>query len=756
LFERVKTASLNDFFTSLSQRKADRVYFYRFTCYSDEINNFLTEYYEASRTNGVIIEGGIANPDRNNLAYYYEIMGESFQHNKAFITQSLSKWLPRMNNVQREQVASAIDDTLLMLARAGKNENILKNIYIKFMCWLYYKFERVTNKLGNDEIPKIFYEGAPSNHELLLMTVLSKAGCDIVLLENKGDENYLKNDPSSLYSDLYNPAVGQAFPEGYSFKTIRVEFERRYNLKRICGDKPKITVVHNDNIKIREIIDLAVPTGLRKNTENRINTLFCRINGAASRLTYQNELSSFYKEIKASKRKFTAINGELPNPLPDEIGRISRGQYNSVENAVLDLSKNIITAQSNELQQLIKYEFIRLMTEYGGKPGVSLNKVVNTAVYILCWLNKYQHGIFGNWHYPDTGCLVYMNGCRTEAQEMFIKLIASLPCDVIILVPDLNKNCILKDSSLLEVNFEESLAITEFPDESLTSRVGTSAYHAERELDSLMYQDTGLYRNHQYSKATSVVMRTMYEEIEILWDQELKYRPNFSTDDNEVKVPVIFAKVSGVTGSQIPGYWQTIKKLLTENTILLKAEEYFSDQTSNIKPHAVSFFKNGRLQRNAVKAHKSYVYGFLREDMQEHILDKLELMINQRIIEGTFVNGMEYTIISVALSIRKDILRKMQNFDFTKKNPKIIYINTSESMIKPEEAILLEFLSLIGFDVVFFIPTGYQNIEKYYTSPIVEEHQIGEYIYDLTVPDFSTITTKSWQSWCGKLFGRSI
>jgi len=98
----------------------------------------------------------------------------------------------------------------------------------------------------------------------------------------------------------------------------------------------------------------------------------------------------------------------------------------------------------------------------------------------------------------------------------------------------------------------------------------------------------------------------------------------------------------------------------------------------------------------------------------------------------------------------------MQNFDFTKKNPKIIYINTSESMIKPEEAILLEFLSLIGFDVVFFIPTGYQNIEKYYTSPIVEEHQIGEYIYDLTVPDFSTITTKSWQSWCGKLFGRSI
>ena len=37
------------------------------------------------------------------------------------------------------------------MQRAGKTEGMLKNAYIKFMCWLYYKFERIVNLLG--EIP---------------------------------------------------------------------------------------------------------------------------------------------------------------------------------------------------------------------------------------------------------------------------------------------------------------------------------------------------------------------------------------------------------------------------------------------------------------------------------------------------------------------------------------------------------------------------------------------------------------------------
>ncbi len=57
---------------------------------------------------------------------------------------------------------------------------MLKNAYIKFMCWLYYKFERIVNLLGQEKVPKILYEGSISNYELLLIS--STLSCRGVIL----------------------------------------------------------------------------------------------------------------------------------------------------------------------------------------------------------------------------------------------------------------------------------------------------------------------------------------------------------------------------------------------------------------------------------------------------------------------------------------------------------------------------------------------------------------------------------------------
>ena len=80
------------------------------------------------------------------------MMGMEFQMSTGFIGASLKKWLPRMNDYQRNNVAESIYDTLDAMRREGKNENMLRNAYIKFMCWLYYKFERIVNRIGSQNI----------------------------------------------------------------------------------------------------------------------------------------------------------------------------------------------------------------------------------------------------------------------------------------------------------------------------------------------------------------------------------------------------------------------------------------------------------------------------------------------------------------------------------------------------------------------------------------------------------------------------
>ena len=78
--------------------------------------------------------------------------------------------------------------------------------------------------------------------------------------------------------------------------------------------------------------------------------------------------------------------------------------------------------------------------------------------------------------------------------------------------------------------------------------------------------------------------------------------------------------------------------------------------------------------------------------------------------------------LSIALNIDKKILRLIQGFDFTKKNPKLIYIITGETVLSLEDTIFATYLSQIGFDVLFFVPTGYQSVEKFFNGNYLEEH----------------------------------
>ena len=164
--------------------------------------------------------------------------------------------------------------------------------------------------------------------------------------------------------------------------------------------------------------------------------------------------------------------------------------------------------------------------------------------------------------------------------------------------------------------------------------------------------------------------------------------------------------------------------------------------------------RNGRLLKDKIKAHKAYPYGILRGEMQDYLLDKLQLLLDRRTIAGTYQNGTEYTVIAAALNLKKELLRLLQKFDFTKKNPKLIVIHTSEEILSLEDGILFAFLNLLGFDILFFVPTGYQCIERYFTAPFANEQQIGEYLYDLPPPDFTRISERGRGS-IRKWFGRS-
>lgn len=756
MFQLGRIEKLHDYFSACSRRREQAVFFYRVAGYSGEVAAFLTQYDQAARTNGVVIEGRIPNPDPKQLDYLAEMMGSDFQLDAGFLTQKLTRWLPRLTGAQREAVVTAMTATLQDLQAHGKNENMLRNAYIKYMCWLYYKFERILGRLGGDELPKILYDGTVSSYELQLLVILARAGADIVLLERAGDAGYLRCDPTSQYAQLYQAPGLTPFPADFSLRQLREQGRQQAERQKLYGAPAGIAPCTNAWMKTPDGKEILTAVRARGDDPKLFYNAFVVQYGVEDKLLFPSDMVAFYQQLKREGRKVCLENGRLPPPTPEEIAAVRRRNHQTAEQLAADLAANLQYPNNQQLQTLMRQAFLDVVLEEDKAVGGNLNRLLNKAVYLVAWMKRYQKDLFQNWQAPEVGVFILFGACSGDNEALFLRLLAKLPVDVLVLLPDLNAPCVLKDPALLDLHKEHSLPMTDFPVEPSQMRVRTAAYQAEREMDSILYQNTGLYRAKQHQKAEAVTLQTMYEEIGLLWDQELKYRPGFSAEGDTVTVPVLLEKICGIKDGPILPYWLEIKKLVTpETTLVTKLPWQTGLEANPMKPYATQFLRQGRLQREKIKQHKDYPYGILRPEIQDYLLDKLQVLLDEKLIAGTYQNGTEYTIVSTILGLPKDLLRRIQNFDFTKKNPKLIIISTTEETLSLEDSILVAFLNLVGFDILFFVPTGYQSIEKYFQKPFANEHQLGPYRYDLQVPDFRTLH-EGGKSSIRKLFGRSF
>ena len=756
MFQLGRIEKLHDYFSACSRRREQAVFFYRVAGYSGEVAAFLTQYDQAARTNGVVIEGRIPNPDPKQLDYLAEMMGSDFQLDAGFLTQKLTRWLPRLTGAQREAVVTAMTATLQDLQAHGKNENMLRNAYIKYMCWLYYKFERILGRLGGDELPKILYDGTVSGYELQLLVILARAGADIVLLERAGDAGYLRCDPTSQYAQLYQAPGLTPFPADFSLRQLREQGRQQAERQKLYGAPAGIAPCTNAWMKAPDVKEILTAVRARGDDPKLFYNAFVVQYGVEDKLLFPSDMVAFYQQLKREGRKVCLENGRLPPPTPEEIAAVRRRNHQTAEQLAADLAANLQYPNNQQLQTLMRQAFLDVVLEEDKTVGGNLNRLLNKAVYLVAWMKRYQKDLFQNWQAPEVGVFILFGACSGDNEALFLRLLAKLPVDVLVLLPDLNAPCVLKDPALLDLHKEHSLPMTDFPVEPSQMRVRTAAYQAEREMDSILYQNTGLYRAKQHQKTEAVTLQTMYEEISLLWDQELKYRPGFAAEGDTVTVPVLLEKICGIKDGPILPYWLEIKKLVTpETTLVTKLPWQTGLEVNPMKPYATQLLRQGRLQREKIKQHKDYPYGILRPEIQDYLLDKLQVLLDEKLIAGTYQNGTEYTIVSTILGLPKDLLRRIQNFDFTKKNPKLIIISTTEETLSLEDSILVAFLNLVGFDILFFVPTGYQSIEKYFQKPFANEHQLGPYRYDLQVPDFRTLH-EGGKSSIRKLFGRSF
>lgn len=772
MLKRQQLTQFDDFWKPLSERPVPGVYFCRIAGYSPELAHFLEQALEKRAQLPMRLTGKLQNPDGGQLEYLHEMLGDSFSCDPAFFEQQLGKWLPRLSAVQRENLAQSIHQTLLGLRAQGKNDGMLRNAYIKFLCWMYYRFEQLLHRLGTDPLPRILYDGALSAHELQLFCVLADAGCDILLLEPQGDGAYQRLDPSNAQTTRCDWAGNAPFPQGFSLEQLVKNYRPRpaqsaprpapaarpaQTITRPAQPRPAQAttprpaarpaprpsrtpaelfpnapvIAANTWLSGDLVADSLKPPAERGSEPQYVYTMFVRILGVEDKSAYTRDLFLWRKKLEDTGRHVTVLE-ELPIPTPDETARVARCNTQSAAQVIAGLLPTLTPTSNAKLDAAAGRALAELITEME-QAGESPMRIKNRAVYVICWFNRYFRTLFEGYAAGKLPVLLYFGICRTAFEALFLRFLSRLPLDVLEIYPEQASECCLTDKRLFDRIYPDALRLDKFPLSADATAYSTAAFHAEQELTETLYQDSGLYRAHQYQKATAVSLQTMCEEIYILWDKEAPLRPGFATVDDTVLVPVLTAKVSGIKNGDTAAYWSQVKRMITQDTLCITRLPY-SKPCDEARFNPVPFIKNRKLQRQALQNSPAYPYSLLRAEVQDFLLDKVQALLDSGLIRGTFSQGMEYKILSVAMNLPKEIVRVLQKTDFTKDVPKVAVVATGEAACSLEDSILLALLHLSCFDVVLFVPTGYQIIEKYYSEPLFYEHQAGEYLYDLQPP----------------------
>ncbi len=922
MFTRGNATQPEALLTPLGQRSPVCVYFLRVAGWSPALEEQLWRCHEAARNSGVVLDQGLPNPDNAQLTYYNEMLGSAFATDAGSIRTALTKWMPNLAEKQRVELADGISALLAEQKRAGKPDGALKSLYIKLMCWLYYRFRSMAERLGKEPLPLVLCVAQElSAHALTFLRLMGSLGADILLVEPKGDADYLKLDPGNQWSQLCDMPGLTAFPADWSIKKLRQTYASRVqpvparppqpaipnpsqtaarpgmpnpsqaasrpgmpnpsqaaarpgmpnpsqaaarpgmpnpyqtaprpgmpnpsqaaarptprtppqppvppapppqppvtptpppepskvttregktlNIRGL-GPKttpppsqhpdtapaiPKMNVSGVDGIGVRtsvrrpeapeargtqpaqvhpeqtnlllrftepqtqpctnawmenpDLDAVLVPTTRRGEDATYYYNCLIRLRGVPDKVSYASQLHTLYRKLLETGRRVLVVDETFPNPTTEELDRVRRHSgYKTATELIVDLANNLPASASVELQRLSQRAFALTLLEDDLKQN-NLNKLLTDAAYLICWIRRYQAQLFGSWHDGDIPCCILMGHCRTDREALYLRYLALMPVDVLIFSPNLNLKCRFSAPELLELTGDESMPELAFPKETARMTMRTAASHAEEELTGMLFEGTGLYRNHQFSHANAVVLAGTQDEIGIYWKQDLNVRPNFSTSNGLVCMPVLWAKVSGVDTKDELSYWQRIAAMRGPDVVLFNRLPTMSQKDSRkYMVLAQKYLKNGHILQEPLTADNQYPFGPLRLEMQAHMLSKVQEMLDQRLIKGTFNNGTEYLVLSTALALPQEMQRMVHAFDFARRNPKIICVHNGDSEGTLEDAIYLTFLSLIGFDVVLYVPTGYQAFERHLNDRMPVEHQVGPYRFDMTVPDFDTL-----------------
>lgn len=597
---------------------------------------------------------------------------------------TVARHLETYSMLSREVAVTLAKDLLKELRIVVPSEAALKSNYGKIAYWA----KTVFNGVLNDVESNIYINTTPNKHELYMIYMASKLSNNIVVVDyNFEADNY------KLYNNF---------------------------LFNCSGTQEHLKVSMKIDITLEEVIELL--NGSKNLPGNKI-----LVTGEDQTGQLNTELVKLSDNIPSN---ILLLKLGLAKPSFDEVNKVPRPTAQSVEQLVKMIGTHMFMGKPEYANKAASFAKREIQFE------VNHNKAITKLIAFICLYSRYKL----------TADTIVSYGKLDQTSEFFIDFLCDIGKTVVVIDTHAESEKFI-DNNWVNIKLSEPVEYHSYPE---IAKSQTTAYNASMEINNTLYTgDTlGLYRDRQYKTCDITVLNTTFDELLLLWDQDNTFKPSFSSTQNNVVVPVFYARLLGASED----YEKKLSKLVTAHSIICyRPSDIMSGQLKDIVVNHFAgindtlfkeqkpMYKNGKLDIDTIMQYKTFPYRHLDVGVQKHILSKLNTILEEDWIKHS-VSQEEFidTLLNVGLNLSKRIQQEMQWYDYTKQSPKLIILCQDEEMFTLEQSIIVSLLHLCGWDIVIAVPTCYNVLGSSLRYAEIQDHVVGEPKFNLNISQLNT------------------
>lgn len=559
--------------------------------------------------------------------------------------------------------------------------------------------------------------------------MLSLLGCRVSYVNYTDEVSYRQCDTRGDYSVLKEGSVKQ--PLNINLGKVNIA---QFSHQSAANEKLNSIMNASEPLMLKYLVtehefifkDILSTLEIRRAklvcTDSTLPVYFTAYIGMDDAATYSNSLFTAREELSAKGKQFTLIT-ELRKPSYQEAEEYYSISKTNDSAMLAQFAEKISINDNTGRTVLARKAFVEAFNSIESK------NPYNTAVQLSAWFKQVtsQFDFYKN----DIPMIIYY-GDITSVELAFLGMMSKTGLDVFYFNPDKSVLQTVQAAglgSLTLIERKDSQSNMPFPDKLIKTALATSAYDAEKSLDSILYSDNTMFRAYQYSYSRNQTLKTTYEELSIMWHQQAMYRTGFDSKNNYVIVPNLFAKISGIPKGDLQAYYKDIAFKLAPLSVYFHKVPFFKPVSSISRTAAEKVSSGKKIDIEALKKSPLNRYNYMTDNIQYLIFSKM-----QEVIDSGFITVPDSDIVplvlTAGLNIPNSLLQIIQKFDFTKDIPKIVIVASGKQTFEAFECILLTLFNMIGFDIIVFTPTGYKNVEAFIRPEAFQEFNHGEFKYD--------------------------